>query len=317
MKKLLLLSAFVLSSFFANAQVISFEASEGFTLGDINGQNGWTVTGAGPGVFVENQVISSEFATDGTYSLKIATEDAFPGQNSPVVGAFKQLETPISDAEYSFSFDINISELGGADFAFYALSEGLDGNGAQTFFFVNRVLFNFEALLTVLTLNDLDALVVETVDGFEWEANTWYNLRIEGNNTTGVINYYIDDVLVFEGETVRDTPITDIRFVNDNWGGFAYIDNFNVNEQTASVNDFFAQNISLYPNPVSDIFNLSSTTSTIENITLTDLNGRTVKNINVNSLSSTEVNISDLTSGMYFVTVQTDNGSGSTKIIKK
>lgn len=88
-------------------------------------------------------------------------------------------------------------------------------------------------------------------------------------------------------------------------------------DNTASVNDFFANNISIYPNPTSDIFNLASTTSTIESIKLTDLNGRVVKNINVNSLSSTEVNISDLTSGMYFVTVQTDNGSGSTKIIKK
>lgn len=88
-------------------------------------------------------------------------------------------------------------------------------------------------------------------------------------------------------------------------------------DNTASVNDFFANNISIYPNPTSDIFNLASTTSTIESIKLTDLNGRVVKNINVNSLSATEVNISDLTAGMYFVTVQTDNGSGSTKIIKK
>lgn len=90
-----------------------------------------------------------------------------------------------------------------------------------------------------------------------------------------------------------------------------------VTDNTASVNDFFTKNISIYPNPTSDVFNLASTTSTIENITLTDLNGRTVKNINVNSLSSTEVNISDLTAGMYFVTVQTDLGIGSAKVVKK
>lgn len=99
---------------------------------------------------------------------------------------------------------------------------------------------------------------------------------------------------------------------------YGEVENYKINVQAAaSVNDFFAKNISIYPNPASDMFSLVSTTSTFENIKVTDLNGRTVKNINVNSLSSTEVNISDLTSGMYFVTVQTDNGSGSTKIIKK
>lgn len=99
---------------------------------------------------------------------------------------------------------------------------------------------------------------------------------------------------------------------------YGEVENYKINVQAAaSTNDFFARNISIYPNPTSDIFNLVSTTSTFENVKVTDLNGRTVKNINVNSLSSTDVNISDLTSGMYFVTVQTDNGSGSTKIIKK
>lgn len=99
---------------------------------------------------------------------------------------------------------------------------------------------------------------------------------------------------------------------------YGEVEDYTLNIQAAAnLNDFFASNISIFPNPTADIFNLVSNTSTFENVKVTDLNGRTVKNINVNSLSSTEVNISDLTSGMYFVTVQTDNGSGSTKIIKK
>lgn len=307
MKKLLLLSAFVLSSFFSNAQVISFEASEGFTLGTIYGQNGWTVTGDGSGGFVENQVISSELSTDGAYSLKIATESAFPGQSGPIVGGFYNLAVPITYPEFEVSFDINMSELGGANFAFVALA----GTNLAA-----RLEFDFEASLVAVDNVDGALAFAETTFG-EWAPQVWYAVRMEFNTIDATIDYYVDNVLIYQGDFLNTTGITQIRFANDNWGGFAYIDNFQINEPTASVNDFFSQNISIYPNPASDIFNLSSATSTIENITLTDLNGRTVKNINVNSLSSAEVNISDLTTGMYFVTVQTDNGSGSTKIIKK
>lgn len=84
-----------------------------------------------------------------------------------------------------------------------------------------------------------------------------------------------------------------------------------------STGDFFASNLSLYPNPANDFFNLSSTTSIIENVKVTDLNGRVVKSIAANGVSDVQVNISDLTTGIYFVTVNTDNGTGSTKLVKK
>lgn len=99
---------------------------------------------------------------------------------------------------------------------------------------------------------------------------------------------------------------------------YGEVENYRINVQAAaSVNDFFAKNISIYPNPTAGIFNLTSTTVAIQSVKLTDLNGRVVKNMNVNSLSDTEVNISDLTAGMYFVTVQTDLGIGSAKVVKK
>lgn len=99
---------------------------------------------------------------------------------------------------------------------------------------------------------------------------------------------------------------------------YGEVEDYTVNVQAAaSVNDFFAKNISIYPNPTVDVFNLTSTTAVVQNITLTDLNGRVVKNMSVSSLSDTEVNISDLTAGMYFITVQTDLGIGSAKVVKK
>lgn len=99
---------------------------------------------------------------------------------------------------------------------------------------------------------------------------------------------------------------------NSNYIG---IDAFNVN-RTLSTQDFFANNLKVYPNPTKDILNLSSSTTLINNVEVTDLNGRIVKSFNLNGIAQTVLNVSDLTSGMYFVSVETDLGKGTTKIVK-
>lgn len=94
------------------------------------------------------------------------------------------------------------------------------------------------------------------------------------------------------------------------------IDTFVVN-RALSRDDFFANNFSMYPNPSTGIVNLASkNTMAINTIQITDLNGRVVRNINANGVSETQINISELTSGVYFLNVQTDSGTGVTKIVK-
>ncbi|WDO14241.1 T9SS type A sorting domain-containing protein [Flavobacterium sp. WW92] len=94
------------------------------------------------------------------------------------------------------------------------------------------------------------------------------------------------------------------------------IDTFSV-DRTLSTNDFFASNFAVYPNPSNGLVNLASKNNmAINAIQITDLNGRVVRNINTNGVSETQINISDLTTGLYFLNVQTDSGSGTTKIVK-
>ena len=59
---------------------------------------------------------------------------------------------------------------------------------------------------------------------------------------------------------------------------------------------------------VSNVNNLE-----ITNAVITDINGRVVKNVN-NLVEA--INVSDLTSGVYFLKVSTANGEGVTKIVK-
>lgn len=90
-----------------------------------------------------------------------------------------------------------------------------------------------------------------------------------------------------------------------------------VTQNTASVNDFFVNNLKLYPNPAENVINLTSETTQIENIKVTDLSGRLVRqieNVNIDHLS---IDTANLQSGVYLITVETLIGSGTSKFIKK
>lgn len=117
----------------------------------------------------------------------------------------------------------------------------------------------------------------------------------------------------FDGQAVYIS----INCISPDQFGFA-VDDFKVTTTgQMSTSDFFAKNFSVYPNPSTGIVNLASkNNAAINAIQLTDLNGRVVKNLNANGVTDMQINISDLTSGVYFLNIQTDAGSGTTKIVK-
>jgi Secretion system C-terminal sorting domain len=96
------------------------------------------------------------------------------------------------------------------------------------------------------------------------------------------------------------------------------IDTFSVDTDNLSTTENFSQNFVLFPNPVSNSFSVSTTNgSSINQIQITDINGRVVNNTIVDGLKSTEINSSDLTTGIYFVKVSSDIGSATTKLLKQ
>ncbi len=78
-------------------------------------------------------------------------------------------------------------------------------------------------------------------------------------------------------------------------------------------NDFtkVENSIQLTPNPVTDMLNIN-TEDTIQKISVTDLLGRTV----LTPSASKEINLSELTKGVYIISVATDKGVTNKKIIK-
>jgi hypothetical protein len=77
---------------------------------------------------------------------------------------------------------------------------------------------------------------------------------------------------------------------------------------------FTMNNFDIYPNPASSVLNISNTNNIeINNISITDLNGRVIKNVNGN----TTINVSDLNAGVYFVTIESTEGKSTKKFVKE
>ena len=95
------------------------------------------------------------------------------------------------------------------------------------------------------------------------------------------------------------------------------VDDFKVTSANLKVDEFFSSKFSTYPNPANNSITISNNQNILlTSIVITDMNGRNVKEVKVNNVSETEINISDLTSGMYFMNIDSDNGKAIKKIIK-
>lgn len=80
---------------------------------------------------------------------------------------------------------------------------------------------------------------------------------------------------------------------------------------TASLSELSAANITMYPNPAQNSVTIS-TEATIESVEVLNMNGQ-----KVGSSSTSTVDISGLTNGIYMIFVQTNEGVSSTRLIKE
>lgn len=91
---------------------------------------------------------------------------------------------------------------------------------------------------------------------------------------------------------------------------------FTVNVVTASVDNHLAGSFSVYPNPATNVINVSNSADVINNVTITDLNGRTVKQVTV-GVNDAQINISDLAQGVYILNATSNGKSFTQKIVKQ
>ena len=84
---------------------------------------------------------------------------------------------------------------------------------------------------------------------------------------------------------------------------------------TASVKDISFYNIDVYPNPASNVINVRSE-FTIDNLSVLDLTGRTVKQ-QISNNKEFSLDVSELAKGIYLVKLTSGEKEAVTKFIKK
>lgn len=107
------------------------------------------------------------------------------------------------------------------------------------------------------------------------------------------------------------TPVSDLGF-NDMF----IVMNLKGVEGILGVQDFVNADLTLYPNPASDQFNISSGNEVIQTVIVRDILGKTIETIEVNGLNQ-DINVSNLPKGLYLVEVELETGRAVQKLIKK
>lgn len=88
----------------------------------------------------------------------------------------------------------------------------------------------------------------------------------------------------------------------------------NANRQGLSTLSYENSIFKVFPNPARTIVNVVSNNKNVKEITLYDLQGRVLKTLELNKIS-TELDISNFQSGTYLITIKTDYGTSNSKII--
>ncbi|RZJ37442.1 MAG: T9SS type A sorting domain-containing protein [Chryseobacterium sp.] len=278
----------------AQQQKISFENSDGYTLGSVVGQKEWMVKT--DNIPNNNFKVVTAKATDGNNSVEV-TSNGTPTDNLTFL--FKKIP------EYnrlSISADVKLEKLDNSDY--YMLSLYYNNNGTYSW----SGGFNFDYEGGLYADSDEAAKYIQ-----DWEAGKWYNLKIEIDHVTEKnVKYYLDNQLVFTSPLSNKIVRTnELNFEFDNYNSGYIVDNIIIKDMDyLAVNDISKSEISIFPNPGSDFINIKSEEQ-IKSIKIYDIKGSLIKSDN-----ASKIDISALPKGNYIISIETKSGVETKKFIK-
>jgi len=165
--------------------------------------------------------------------------------------------------------------------------------------------------------------------GVVLDANTWYKVIFFVDYTTNKATWQIPaknvngnfDLVSVASEAPDEISFIAIAGANNAASSTIKYDNYivsAVNTTTMGVEDVISTKFNVYPNPATDIINISNDENMgINKVTIVDLKGSVVRTINYKQEYNVQVNVSDLNAGIYIFNVETSDGVAVKKVIKK
>lgn len=165
--------------------------------------------------------------------------------------------------------------------------------------------------------------------------NTWVVLGFDYNYTTGGVKFIAPGAPDTEiPGAAAENNILEIDFVANDGSilnaeqtaievpntaaAVAIFDNLTFKAVgTAGVNENLISKLSVFPNPANDVVTIANNENILVNgVEVVDLNGRTVKTAKFDGVANAQINVSDLASGVYMMTISSDKGSVTKKMVK-
>ena len=348
MKKLLLLLMSILGVV-ASAQSLSTESFNGLTAGNIStnitgasaGQGGWylfSTNGTAPTTSTNASVTSAQIVSS---ALQLT------GPNGDK-GATYVWKADLPAAWTARTSGNNIIEVE------VDVTRGANAAVSQNRFGV--YIYNSDGLKTLagFTVNastgEINLIAYSTPPGYSignysyplaaapgliFPANTTARMGISFNKTTGQVIIKGPGIaaagLVLVGSATGTDPV-EVDFLCFAGGtttapntasATMIFDNLTVKASATDTllgladNNVATTKFSVSPNPTTGLINVTNNEGiNVNEITVTDLNGRVVKTTKFDNVSNIEMNISDLSSGMYMMSIKSDAGTATKKIVK-
>lgn len=345
MKRQLLLAAFLMGSFFtANAQEVTYNFND-LNVGNIGtdltgvtpGQGGWltlTSNGTAPNTSTWTNAAFQVVANDATHAnaFQIAGPNgaggsAFMWQTLNWAGRTAGNDNTVVEFEYFTGTPEGVSK----NYAAIALFNA-DASRSLGGFLIDKSTLDMYSYFYGQGQQQPGNVIGNLVQGgFTLPENVWVKLAFKYNYADGTIefsgfnadNSVLFAPIVFDG-LAPQTAVAEIDFMTANFAANntassnSLFDNLSVEfvGGTAGVEEVTAAKLSVFPNPAADVINVANVEG-LNGIQIVDLNGRTVKSVNFNSVSEATVNVSDLTAGIYMMNIATEKGTSTQKIVKK
>ncbi len=353
MKKLLLLLLTVIG-FSAQAQVLFNEDASSLTIGNVGsdltgttlGQGGWTTfiatTAVPAGQNSDFQIvdkggsygnaiqITGPSATNGTRWMTKSLTDQWSGRTTG---------NDIAEVEYEFFTGPTTASKNTMRVVFYESSARLkmlagimiqmDTREIRALGYLDPTTLGGTGAIGnySLTLGGTSAAPAALI----LDANTWYKIGLSFNYATGEIKVKGANGLfdrTFQGAAALEN-VGELDILGAAGGTTAapnaassigVFDNFVARASATDTlgttsNVLTSDSVSIYPNPAATVVTISSFDNALNNVEMTDMNGRVVKNINLNGVSNSEISIADLATGIYMMKINADNGTITKKLI--
>ena len=210
-----------------------------------------------------------------------------------------------------------------------------------------RFEFSYDMSLTdVEDINDLEVAlwiqdkeskeVVNSRFAYEYCNHVYpaQNLKLEPNNNNLIISWdapqegepsaydiYVNNVLTAENINglshsieVTESGLKTVEVVAK-YDDKESVGLFDLIEFNVDIEENYLENISIYPNPAKDFVKVTNSKSQIAKVKVYNCLGMMIEEIEVNT-NEVEINTSDYKPGIYFINIETENGSFTKKVMK-